>query len=119
MRKQVRDVSAEAMKKLSAYDWPGNIRELRNIMERAVMLTTGMIITSEAVQLPDEPSAASGDLSEMTFRDAQAQFEAAYFRALLAKAGGNKQKASALAEVDRTTLYDHLRKLGLGRIMGG
>ena len=116
-----RDVglSREARDLLLAYRWPGNIRELQNAIERAVILSDGGLISAAqlgvtavarpvAGGLTRPPAATSGpataSLPEM---EKQAVAEA------LRQAGGNKSHAAAALGLSRTRLYTLLRRYGL------
>jgi len=98
-------VSNDAMRRLLAYEWPGNVRELSNIIERAVLLARGACL--EAAHLPadlaDQPPA-------LTLRSAVEEAERRHIAWVLAAAGGSRDKAAALLEIDRATLYRRLDK---------
>ncbi|HYD94553.1 MAG TPA: sigma-54 dependent transcriptional regulator [Noviherbaspirillum sp.] len=101
---------------LVAYPWPGNIRELRNVMERAAILCGGGIITLD--HLPRELSrrhAAPGTLGWEAPRDkikTLAEMEADYIRTVLFHCGGNKTRAAELLGISRLTLRSKLREHG-------
>lgn len=123
--KNIRAVSGELMEKLIRHPWPGNIRELENILSRMIILTSQEKLTAE--NLPDEikksdpvvsskqmatmPDAAQKSLDE--FENELARIEKDYFSSVLDKAGGNKSKAAEILGIKRTTLNDRLKKLGL------
>jgi DNA-binding NtrC family response regulator len=115
--KRITRISPEATAKLKAYDWPGNIRQLASVLKVAVNLAPGDTITPDLIQLPesesDVPQESFADLSELSFKEAQVQFQRKYFSDLLSRAGDNKTKAARLADMDRTVLYEHLRGCGL------
>lgn len=110
--KFIKAISPEAMEKLRHYEWPGNIRELQNVIQRAIILAESDTIRPDDVLLEVNRDQASIDFSRLTFREAQTAFELHYFEELLVRANGNKTKAAELAGLDRTVLYQHLRKLG-------
>lgn len=108
----VRRLSAEALERLTAYQWPGNIRELRNVIERLVMLGTGKdAITGEEVRevLPwrydtlqrNDPSRASLE-----------EIEQRHITAVLEACDGNKTHAAKILEIDYKTLLSKLKKYG-------
>ena len=103
------------MRKLQAYSWPGNVRELRNVVERAVALAKGGTITVADLRLdaPEPAAAEMASLLEQRFDAACTQFQRIYFQHLLLCVSGNKTKAAEIADIDRSTIYNHLRKLGL------
>jgi DNA-binding NtrC family response regulator len=114
MKKPVRRISREALRQLCSHTWPGNARELSNVVESAVIRCTSDEIGPEHLAI--EPRANSDqttpNLSTMVFREAQEAFEKIYFQSLLQRAE-NKTEAARLADLDRSVLYAHLRKLGL------
>jgi DNA-binding NtrC family response regulator len=106
------DFSAQALQKLRRYHWPGNIRELENVVARAVLLSDTQEIGSELLLLnPEDDRSDAGGWSNIPFREAQARFERIYFSNLLRRYGGNKSRAAEAAELDRTSLHGHLHKL--------
>jgi two-component system response regulator GlrR len=107
--KPVEDITPEAMQKLMAYAWPGNIRELENVIECAVTLSDGPVIEAPHV-LRDQPLAAAG---LPPFRDAKGIFERQYLRQVLEMSKGNVTQAAQLAGKYRADLYALLRKYGL------
>jgi DNA-binding NtrC family response regulator len=106
MNKPVTGFSSEAMEHLKAYDWPGNIRELRNAVERAVVVATAPTITAEQLPIPRTPKATARDQS----LDA---VEQAHIKNILEQVGWNITRASEVLGIDRTTLYNKIEKYGL------
>jgi transcriptional regulator with PAS, ATPase and Fis domain len=105
-------LSREAREILLAYDWPGNIRELRNALERAVILCDGGLITGE--QLPLGISDGAPGLSQPAGPDMNVEtVERDLIQKALAKAGNNKSKAARLLGLSRAQLYFRLEKYGL------
>ncbi len=108
--KNIKDIDYEAMQALLAYEWPGNIRELRNTIERAVVLADGEIITIH--DLPDKFRTLDIEgVSTSSLRQALDNFEREYIRRSLAENKGNKEMASEKLGVDLATLYRKLKKL--------
>ena len=97
--------TAAAMHQLMSYDWPGNIRELRNTVEAAVGLTEKKVIEDHVIVL-------DGDTGEMVpqLKEAKDQFEKDYLARLMATAGGNVALAAKMAGRHRTDLYKLLKK---------
>ena len=137
MNKPLLTIQSEAYDTLLRYHWPGNVRQLQNVIERAVVLTTGSMITRrnlphEVVHgTPFEPAAAgpshgfsNSELSESPqqiralLTDSQsfnlAEREKAALMAALDQCNGNKKKAAELLGIHRPTLYTKLKKFGLG-----
>jgi len=113
MEKKVDAVSPEVAEILQQYDFPGNVRELENIIERGIALTAGNLI--ETTQLPE-------DLQEttlLTFRRRQgvlpslAEQEKAYIEWVMQETANNKTEAAKALGIDRVSLWRKLKKLGL------
>ncbi len=104
-------LSTAVQKALVAHGWPGNIRELSNVMERAVLLCEdGRVGLSD---LP--PSFADHDPSDTeALRPAMDAFERAHILAVLARHAGDKVAAAKALDVHLATLYRRLDKLGIG-----
>ena len=110
MGKDVTDLAPEALDLLRAYDFPGNVRELENIIERGVALTTGRSI--DPVHLPDDLR----ELSIRTFRKKAGRIptleeqEQDYIAWVLQEAGGNQTLAAQLLGIDRVSLWRKLKR---------
>lgn len=108
--KNLKDIDYEAMQALLAYDWPGNIRELRNTMERAVVLADGDLITIH--DLPDKFRTLDVEgVSTSSLRQALDNFERDYIKRCLTENKGNKENAATKLGIDLATLYRKLKKL--------
>jgi two-component system response regulator AtoC len=108
--KRIKEIDYEAMQALLAYDWPGNIRELRNTIERAVVLADGEVITMH--DLPDKFRILDLEgVSTTSLRQALDTFEREYIRRSLAEHKGNKESAASTLGIDLATLYRKLKKL--------
>jgi DNA-binding NtrC family response regulator len=110
-----RTVSPQAMQQLLAHSWPGNIRELRNMIERMVLMGTGTapISPEEVVQvLPKEQgSPQAGELTQLSLDE----IERLHITRVLDASGGNKTQAAKTLDIDYKTLLAKLKKYGLGR----
>src|SRR5580658_518705 len=117
-------LSPEAMELLQRYEWPGNIRELRNALERTLVLSEGTEI--RAADLPEEIRRGAGEvasrdraansfLSESDFREARRQFEVAYFKRKLEEHHWNVSQTAAEVGLHRQSLQEKLRELGIQR----
>lgn len=105
------------MRRFERHRWPGNIRELRNMIERALLLTDGDELADpfeEAAGPPGGGPDRAGDLLRLPFRAAQKAFEQLYLSDLLRRTGGNRRKAAEEAGIDPTTLFRKLREKGEG-----
>src|SRR5258707_3650449 len=106
--RQAKQFSPEAWKFLRAYDFPGNVRELANIMERAVIVSTGMEI--EAADLPESTRAAAARRERKTQRPTLAEVESEYIRETLTATKGNKTEAARILGISRKNLYERLAR---------
>ena len=108
--KTIKDIDYEAMQALLAYDWPGNIRELRNTIERATVLADGEVITMHDLTDKFRTLDIEG-VSTSSLRQALDTFERDYIRRSLTESKGNKEIAAGKLGVDLATLYRKLKKL--------
>ena len=115
-------VSREALQMLSAYDWPGNVRQLENVIERAVVMSGEReILCVSDLNLPrtSQPEAVtainvpSGRMPDegLDYTEALRQFERVILQQALSKAQGNKTLAADMLRLPRTTLIHKLRVL--------
>jgi DNA-binding NtrC family response regulator len=113
---QIRKLTPETAAVLSAYNWPGNIRELKNVIERAMILAGPEEIRPEhlhitGVQQP-EPAAQPG-APQYSMDMSLEELEKAHIRNVLEKTGGNITHASKVLGISRYTLREKLKKYGL------
>jgi DNA-binding NtrC family response regulator len=106
MNKPITGFSPEATEQLKTYDWPGNIRELRNAVERAIVVSPGPTITAEQLPIPRGTKTAPQDQSLEAL-------EKAHIIDILGQTGWNITRASEVLGIDRTTLYNKIEKYGL------
>ncbi|HHO52029.1 MAG TPA: sigma-54-dependent Fis family transcriptional regulator [Deltaproteobacteria bacterium] len=99
----------EVLRLLASYPWPGNIRELSNVLERAVLLADGDWITPE--ELPDNIRAVAPE--GLALKPALEAFERRHIARVLARCEGNKVEAARVLEIHLATLYRHLERLGV------
>jgi DNA-binding NtrC family response regulator len=121
-RKNITKVSIETMNRLMSYHWPGNIRELQNVLEKALVLCRSRII--ESVELPDEPSHAnSGPESSSKVSDAEEgpldewirEQERAYLIRKLEASDGRIDLTAKSCGVDVRTIHRKMRLHGLDK----
>ncbi|HIE4218368.1 TPA: two-component system response regulator GlrR [Proteus mirabilis] len=105
----VRSFSTDAMKCLMTASWPGNVRQLVNVIEQCVALTTAPVITEALVT-----QALQGENTALpTFAEARGHFEMTYLRKLLQMTKGNVTQAARMAGRNRTEFYKLLSRHGL------
>ncbi len=120
--KHVRSLSSDLMEWLVQYDWPGNVRQLENILSRMMLFAEQD--TLSAKDLPEEIKGPRKDGSATVrvssdkrtldaFETELMEQERSYFRSVLESVEGNKSKAAEKLGIKRTTLNDRLKKLGL------
>lgn len=104
--------SAEALARLKAHPWPGNIRELQNIVERAVILRRGLLIEADELQLAACPQPATENgIPEIPDEGLSLEaVEQGLIKKALAKAGGNRSEAARLLKIPRHVLIYRLEK---------
>ena len=103
--------SPDAMQRLMAADWPGNVRQLRNVVERNVALSPSVVISEEQVR--DALGEAASELP--SFDEARDSFTRDYLIQLLKIAGGNVSRAARLAQRNRTDFYKLMKRHGIER----
>ena len=119
--RKIEGVTRETMELLIRYEWPGNIRELQNVMERAVVLTAGPLLALDEDLLPKAERAPSGDMPPpatgfQTLQDTERH----HIEAVLAETHGVVEGPSGAARIlglHPNTLRSRMKKLGIGRQM--
>jgi len=105
-------LATEAEDVLRAHPWAGNVRELENAIERAVVLARGSTITPEDLLL-EQARTSGAPVADGTLQDCLDAAAVSRIRAALAASGGERTAAARTLGVDRTTLYRLMRRLGL------
>ncbi|MCU1337573.1 MAG: Formate hydrogenlyase transcriptional activator, partial [Bryobacterales bacterium] len=108
---QIDRIPADAVEALVHYPWPGNIRELQNVIERAVILTKG-----DVLQLAAMPSAAAVPTEPVTLEEAERDHILNTLRETNWVVGGAAGAAARLG-MKRTTLIGKMRRVGVSRAM--
>jgi DNA-binding NtrC family response regulator len=107
-------ISDGAIKKLAEHNWPGNVRQLENVIERSLVLSSGTTLEASDIKLdtgqPQRESANGGFLPDGTTLD---QHEEAIIREALRRAGGNKSQAARLLGLTRNALRYRLSQMGV------
>jgi two-component system nitrogen regulation response regulator NtrX len=117
-------ISEEAMAALQAHDWPGNVRQLRNIIERTLILAPGdRVACIEVDLLPpeilDNQSPMSGANTTMAImgsplREARESFEREYLKIQIRRFSGNISRTASFIGMERSALHRKLKALGIG-----
>ncbi|MGN3973229.1 nitrogen assimilation response regulator NtrX [Tsuneonella sp. SYSU-LHT278] len=115
-------VSQEAVAALQAYDWPGNVRQMRNVVERTIILTPReKLDTIEADMLPGEVTGsriggggAASSLMGVPLREARECFEREYLTVQIRRFSGNISKTANFIGMERSALHRKLKLLGMG-----
>ena len=110
-RRPLLGFTPEALEALRHHLWPGNVRELDHVIERAVLMSTGNVVTAFDLALEATPDARlSARLEEMSLEDA----ERLLIKKALARFEGNANRAAEALGLSRSALYRRLQKYGLG-----
>jgi formate hydrogenlyase transcriptional activator len=114
MNKRVSTIPAEDMQALVRYPWPGNIRELQNFIERAVILSSGAVLAAPVRELAraSAPSASPTDSGNATLEAAERETILRALRDSNGRVSGERGAAAKLG-IKRTTLQAKMRKLGI------
>ena len=120
-QKKIHDISPSAMQHLMAQEFPGNVRELENIIERGVILCRTDTLEAKDLFLEKEAEAffpdLSRDVSRLSFKEAKEKmirlFHAQYIQLLLRKSGGNISGAAEMAGIQRQYLHRLMKESGI------
>ena len=109
--KSIRGFSAETMQIFESYNWPGNLRELRNVIRRAVLFARTDMVMVENLPVLKTTTPKEEDMGQsfaLRVENEQEQIEMA-----LRKTNGNKAEAARLLKIDRKTLYNKMHQYGM------
>jgi two-component system nitrogen regulation response regulator NtrX len=119
-----RELSTDALTALQAYEWPGNVRQLRNLMDWLLIMAPGTTADPiRAEMLPPEISSSapalfnadpSADIMALPLREARDLFETQYLQAQLLRFGGNISRTAGFVGMERSALHRKLKQLGIG-----
>jgi len=115
--KKIEGIHEKARSRLYAYEWPGNIRELRNCIESAVVMCQSNVITTDDLP-PALRSAADDGWIRIRLGASMAECEKAIIRDTLSHVGGNKSKAAETLDIGRKTLLRKLAEYEIGDVEG-
>jgi two-component system nitrogen regulation response regulator NtrX len=123
-RIQTPELSKEAMAALQAHDWPGNVRQLRNIIERTLILTPGDrvgcievdLLPSEIIDSQGSAGLGGASMAIMgsPLREARESFEREYLKIQIRRFSGNISRTASFIGMERSALHRKLKALGLG-----
>jgi DNA-binding NtrC family response regulator len=108
--KHIQGVSPAAMEVLQSYGWPGNIRELRNTVERAMILVDGDVITEEHLPPDMRPTRSEAATLRVPLGIPLREVEKEFILATLQKNGGNKARTAEILRISEKTLYNKLNR---------
>jgi DNA-binding NtrC family response regulator len=113
MSRDVEDIEAAAMAMMNDYDYPGNIRELENIIERAVTLAKGSVLTTKQLPPTLVERAIHVVREESDRMPTLAEREVDYIKYVLQRSGQNRTQAAKVLGIDRVSLWRKLKKYGM------
>ena len=123
------EISGEAAAALQAYDWPGNVRQLRNVVERTIIMAPlDRLRVIDADMLPPElittqaeivPGAGARSIMGTPLREARETFEREYLRVQIRRFSGNISRTASFIGMERSALHRKLKSLGLGDAKDG
>jgi len=102
-------ITSEALKLLEAYDWPGNIRELRNVIERVVIMTPSDTVTAKNIVIGEGESARSDYFTFETLREARDSFEKDFITKKLKENNWNISRTAELLNIERSNLHKKIK----------
>jgi len=116
--KEIKGITPAAMQRLMLYPWPGNIRELKNVLERAVILTSHNLIDEQDLLHMTHPGHGPEPLARVntlypSFKIAREEFEKGYLIQVLTQVKGNVVQAAKLVQRYRGDVYRLMKKYGL------
>ncbi|KAA5601648.1 sigma-54-dependent transcriptional regulator [Blastochloris sulfoviridis] len=119
-----RTIGEDAMAVLQAHDWPGNVRQLRNNVERLLILAGGdpeaavnasMLPQDVGALMPTMPNGSGGDqIMRLSLREARELFEREYLAAQISRFSGNISRTAEFVGMERSALHRKLKTLGIG-----
>jgi transcriptional regulator with PAS, ATPase and Fis domain len=109
--KRIRELAPDVKQLFIHHRWPGNVRELKNCIERAVIFCESETVTMG--DLPSQYAGFSGGLAAAGYDNARDNLDREIIVDALIKSQGKKARAAELLKIDRRTLYNHMKRVGL------
>ena len=110
---KIKGFSKKALSKMTSLKWEGNVRELENVIERAVVLCSGNLIDEQDIPSSEPQNAENFFINSSSDFPTLQQLEERYIRLIMEKTAGRKDKASQILGINRRTLYRKEREYGL------
>lgn len=114
LNKQIKGMHDSAVELLLQHTWPGNIRELKNVIRRAVLSAESDVIQQEHIELLIKNHHTEVPASPLSLKDEIRMLEKRRIREALAKTGGNKTKAAELLRISYTNICEKIKEYGIG-----
>jgi DNA-binding NtrC family response regulator len=115
----IRGLTADALKAAKEFDWPGNIRQLQNVIEASLAMENGeylsLPVLAQFIDTGNDAGMADAGQSESDYAAALGRFERDYLKGLLQKTGGNIEAAAREAGMNMATIYRKLKKYEIRR----
>lgn len=115
LKRNLKGITSEAMSAMMAYQWKGQVRELENVIERAVLLSDNEYLSVEDLPgaIRNVTGAENYQMDSNKLDEAVQVFEKHHIQSILKRTDGNKSEAARLLGIDPSTLYRKMEKLGL------
>jgi len=121
-KKDIEFLPTRTTDRLLTHDWPGNIRELENVIQRAVLMAKSNVLTENELEFDTNFSTQSSNvqnlnldnrLLEQPLKDSLAEFEQKIIAAVIDKCDGKIQQAAQMLGLGKTAIYDKVKRYGL------
>ena len=112
---EFKGLTPEAMEAMRCYEWPGNIRQMRNVIEASMAISSGNYIGLPELSQLIKTDKVTPTTEQSDYNSALSSFETEYLTSLLRKHAGNVEEAAAEAGMNMATIYRKLKKYGINR----
>jgi DNA-binding NtrC family response regulator len=116
---RIKGLDPEALEAVLEFPWPGNIRQLRNVVEACIAMEGGDYLTlpvlSQFIEVAPQLAAEEANSEEGAYSQALSRFESDYLKGLLRKTGGNVEAAAKEAGMNMATIYRKIKKYGINK----